>query len=63
MMVHNTGVVANSGGGGGYENVPIPRKLKPPSPAYDRFPKPMGGVMKVFPITTPDRDEPMVSTS
>lgn len=36
-------------------------KLQPPSPAYDRYPK--VGTMKVYPITTPDRDEPKLDNT
>ncbi|XP_063698882.1 pleckstrin homology-like domain family B member 1 [Culicoides brevitarsis] len=34
-------------------------KLHLPSPAYDRYPSKNLGQMKVYPITTPDRDEPV----
>lgn len=46
----------------GYDNVPNPmkKKLQPPSPMFDRYPKAIG-TLKVYPITTPDRDEPKVS--
>lgn len=36
-------------------------KLQPPSPMYDRYPK--VGTMKVYPITTPDREEPKLDNT
>lgn len=34
------------------------RKIQPPSPMFDRYPKPCGN-LKVYDITTPDKDVPV----
>lgn len=55
--------VVGAGDCSGYENVSsflLKRRIQPPSPMFDRYPK-AAGALKVYPITTPDKDEPMVS--